>query len=334
MAIIWAMERLRKFLIGLHFHVITDCQALLHIDTLRTKNTQIVRWLNSIAEFDFEKHHHPGERIKHVDALSRAPVEEPNEILETATAYNTMVSENKILMYQRSDQLLAQKIKRLEKNEKSRSRREIGKVKYYVLREEILYKLDPADNTKELYVVPKVMRKAIVIKNHDLTSHFGIDRTIARIKNYYYFPGMRNHVRRHISACVECLFAKHKAGRQPGELHPIPVGNRPFEIVHLDHLGLFVSSSKGNKYILAAVCRLTKFSQLYAVRNVKASTTVHKIENFVNIVKIERDFNNSVSKTIGKTPFESLYGFTPRYNEVLARGLTELAETYRIPTEI
>lgn len=181
------------------------------------------------------------------------------------------------------------------------------------------------------------------------------------------------------------MIAKHRAGKQVGELNPIPGGYQPFAIVHLDHLGPFVTSTRGNVYILAAICRLTKFRQLYAVRNTKAATTVRKIDDFVNrfgapkrfindrgtcftsdtfkdfckrhgikitfnstkhaqangqverlnqtnlpalqtsltdfegrhwddgLIKLERDLNISECKTTGKTPFESLYGYIPRY---------------------
>ena len=130
--------------------------------------------------------------------------------------------------------------------------------------------------------MPRAMRKALVIKNHDFSSHFGVDRTVRRIRENDYFPKMRNYVRRHIASCIECLFVKHKTEKQAGELHPIPAGSRPFEVVHLDHLGPFLTSARSNKYILAAVCNITKFCQLYAVRNTKASTTVKQFEKFVD----------------------------------------------------
>lgn len=52
------------------------------------------------------------------------------------------------------------------------------------------------------------------------------------------------------------------------------------------------------------------------------------------IVEMERDLNTAICKTTGKTPFEALYGYIPRFNEGLARELTERSETYRIPQEI
>lgn len=218
--------------------------------------------------------------MRHVDALSRAPVEQPDENEMTGMMFSVSVHEVEILMYQRIDELLARKIKILEKNESERTRREKGEVNDYVLRDGVLYK--KVVTGKELYAVPRAMRKALVIKNHDLSSHFGVDRTLARIRNFYYFPRMKSYVRRHIASCIEFLLAKNKVGKQVGELHLIPVGKRPFEIVNVDHLGPFVSSTKKNKYILGAICNLTKFVQLYAVRDVKARTTVRKLEDLID----------------------------------------------------
>lgn len=81
--------------------------------------------------------------------------------------------------------------------------------------------------------MPRAMRKTLIIKNHDVSSHVDIAQVDAQ----------------DIASCVECLFTKHRASRQLGKLNPIPVGRRPFEIVHLDHSGLFVTSARGNSFI-------------------------------------------------------------------------------------
>lgn len=261
LAIVWALERLRPWVIGIPFKVITDCQALVYLNSLKTKNAQIVRWLGMIAEFDCEIHHRKGEHMQHVDALSRAPLNSDSSELEKGIVFNVLVHEDEILMHQCSDDKLKRKIQILGKPVQVRSRREKGEVLDYVLRNGLLYKID-GENRKELYVVPCSMRKAVVLKNHDFCSHFGLDRTIARIRNYYYFPGMRRYVRKHIASCIECILGKNKVGKQAGELHPIPVGKRPFEVINVDHLGPFVTTLKKNKYLLAATCNFTKFCQL------------------------------------------------------------------------
>lgn len=216
--------------------------------------------------------------MQHVDALSRAPTENAEYSIKDGLVYNVTVRKDEIMMYQHTDSDLSRKIRILEKHNNERTRREKGEILEYTLRNGMLYKIR---NNKELYVVPKAMRKAIVIKNHDISSHFSVERTLHQISEFYYFPKIRNYVKRHISACVECLYAKRKPGKQSGELHPIPPGQRPFEIVNIDHVGPFISTTRKNKYILAAICNLTKFVHLYAVRDTKGNTTIKKLNQFI-----------------------------------------------------
>lgn len=42
-AIVYCVERLRNFLIGIHFTVFTDCQVLVYLNTQKTGNSQIAR---------------------------------------------------------------------------------------------------------------------------------------------------------------------------------------------------------------------------------------------------------------------------------------------------
>ncbi|KAK9679868.1 hypothetical protein QE152_g39654 [Popillia japonica] len=51
----------------------------------------------------------------------------------------------------------------------------------------------------------------------------------------------------------------------------------------------------------------------------------------VHLKKIERDLNTSVNKSTGKSAFELLYGYIPRFKDGMFRSLTEDNETYRLP---
>lgn len=75
------------------------------------------------------------------------------------------------------------------------SKAELDSVKSYSLRDGILYRKAERDGIEIfLYIVPAAMRKAIAIKYHDYGSHFGIDKTLARVQTYYYFPRMRTYL--------------------------------------------------------------------------------------------------------------------------------------------
>lgn len=52
------------------------------------------------------------------------------------------------------------------------------------------------------------------------------------------------------------------------------------------------------------------------------------------LAKLERDVNATVSKTTGKTPYETLYGYVPRFDDGRAREVSGNCETYRLPEVI
>lgn len=82
--------------------------------------------------------------------------------MNTGTIFNVLLREDEIRMFQHSDEALARKISILKKDKKDQTRREIVEVKYYNLQDGLLYKVI---NREKRYVIPKAMRKAIVIKN-------------------------------------------------------------------------------------------------------------------------------------------------------------------------
>lgn len=117
---------------------------------------------------------------------------------------------------------------------------------------------------KPLLVVRKTMRKGVVIAAHDYGGHFSVDRTIAKITMDYLFAGLKQYVKQHIRMCLDCLTHKRPTGAKPGLLHPIPPEKRPFEIVHIDHLGPFETSKTKNCYLFVIADNLTKY--LHSIR--------------------------------------------------------------------
>lgn len=135
-AIYWATtKRLRSFLIPLKFTIVTDCQALVFLNTSRTKYPQVAQWAISLCDYNFTIRHRKGEQIAHVDALSRASFFDDNtqdvEIPEVLTISTTR--EDEILLHQRTDEKLNRLIKILEKLEEERLKDERGAVRDFRL---------------------------------------------------------------------------------------------------------------------------------------------------------------------------------------------------------
>ncbi|CAD7093550.1 unnamed protein product [Hermetia illucens] len=78
LAIVDSLERFRMFLIGKRFRVITDCAAITSTKNKTPLHPHIARWWLRLQEFDCEYIHRSADRMRHVDVLSRAPVEPPN----------------------------------------------------------------------------------------------------------------------------------------------------------------------------------------------------------------------------------------------------------------
>lgn len=58
--VIWTLDRLRPFLLGIRFTIITDCQSLVYLNVPKTTKSQVARWFEVLQEFDFEIKYRPG----------------------------------------------------------------------------------------------------------------------------------------------------------------------------------------------------------------------------------------------------------------------------------
>lgn len=71
LAIMKCLEKLRSFLLGIHFIIYTDCEAFQRTMTHKKATARVARWAIQLEEYDVEVKHRPGKAMAHVDALSR-----------------------------------------------------------------------------------------------------------------------------------------------------------------------------------------------------------------------------------------------------------------------
>jgi hypothetical protein len=115
-------------------------------------------------------------------------------------------------------------------------------------------------------VIKQPDHKEIIRAIHDL-AHSGKRRTLDKIKELYWWPGMMNHVSDYIESCDSCQRDKKPRHKYP--LNPIAVSG-PFEIVGIDHVGPLAKSKKGYEYIIVAQDYLTKWPIAEAVKTTNA----------------------------------------------------------------
>nr|CAI5831004.1 unnamed protein product [Callosobruchus analis] len=283
LCVIWAMERLRVYLIGQPFVVITDCSALRSTFSKKHMNPRVGRWWMKSLEFHFEIRHRPGRQMTHVDALSRNPVALAQEIdcvKSINCLMNTLEEDDWLCILQKEDPKLRLMMENIEKQEKS-SEDKREKYNEYEIKDGRLFK---KEDGKLLWVVPRKARCQIARKYHNELGHPGFEKTYKKMRGMFYFPRMRNYMKGFIGACIECLYNKVPGGKPQGKLHSIDKIGKPFHTMHLDHLGPFVKSQRGNSYILVAIDGFTKFTFLKAVKNTKSTVTVKALGDIVNLI--------------------------------------------------
>ncbi|KAL1442314.1 hypothetical protein MTO96_030859 [Rhipicephalus appendiculatus] len=150
--------------------------------------------------------------------------------------------EDQVLIIQRSDAVLTNLTRILEKPIKERNKEESVKVKNLRLKDGKLFYVE--GDGRLLFAMPKSMRETLCVKFHDLKGHFGTDRTVTKIKALCWFPRMKRYVDQHIRMCFQRLITKVPGGRSLDFFTPIPPGKRQFQVIHMDHVGPFVRCSK------------------------------------------------------------------------------------------
>ena len=102
-------------------------------------------------------------------------------------------------------------------------------------------------------------RLITALHSSPIGGHSGTRATYQRIKNIFYWPGLKAAVESFITACPICQRAKHENCLQPGLLEPLPIVDMAWHHVIMDFIeGL--PNSQGNEVILVVVDRFTKYA--------------------------------------------------------------------------
>ena len=110
-------------------------------------------------------------------------------------------------------------------------------------------------------VVPVRERQELIRQFHDslFAGHLGITRTIFRLLDRVYWPGLRRDVKTYIASCTICLAQKSPCPRRAPMGH-VEVGHR-WERVAMDLLDMSVTTARGNRYVLVMVDCFSRWTE-------------------------------------------------------------------------
>ena len=127
----------------------------------------------------------------------------------------------------------------------------------------------------------KKLKEKILWENHNFVDvgHLGQQRMMKLLKQNYWWPGLKEDIKKYIQECFKCQQNKVQHQWKPEELHPLEISQGPWQEISINIIGP-LPKSNGMDTIVVIMDRFTKMIWL------KSMTTNISLEE---IAKIYRD---------------------------------------------
>lgn len=252
LAVVEATQHFRVYLYGRQFTIFTDCNSLRATALKKELLPRVARWWVKLQDYDFQIQYRPGEKMKHVDYLSRN-VEEPVRIRFLKTS-EQLPTDTPLVEWQNRDAFCQQLRTRTQELPQ-----------YYEVGDYILY--------KEKCYVPSAARLIVMAKYHDESSHPGAEKMMKAMKQDIDWPGLGKCVRKYVVNCRSCLTGKTHTGKRNGLFQQQEKPMKRMDTWHIDHAGPLVRSH-GKTQILVVIDAYTKFVRFAAIAKKDANCTI------------------------------------------------------------
>lgn len=267
LAVVFCLEKFLEYVEGTEMTVYTDHSALTWLFKQKELSGRLARWVLALQQHHMKIKHLKGKSNVVADAISRFPIV---QILEVAALLDFI---------QPTGDAWYENLLNDVKLGSARSRR------YKQVNGKLLY--DPSINGRRLsnykwkLVVPKSSRDSVLSECHDdpKSAHFGVQKTIDRVMDRYYWPGLSRDVREYVKKCVVCRMSKHDNIKPPGLMGKFRNVHTPCQVISMDLLGPFPRSRLGHTNLLIFSDWLTKYPCIIPLRSAVAKNVVKHTES-------------------------------------------------------
>ena len=306
LALVHFVKYFRHYLYGKTFTIRTDHGSLRWLMKFKNPEGQLARWLEVLSSYSMKIEHRPGRLHGNADGLSRIPCKqcgrreqrsekEHHEHVSHIFSVDACDEVTDIGLSQDSDPEI-RLLKSWIKEETRPAFKDIASCSYFVkslwsqwerleLIDEILVRKWEVLGTDIIYwqaVIPLKQRRLVLKYSHDIkaSGHLGVTKTLKRIRQRYYWPGLQRDVRAYVVGCEKC--AKRK-GPNRTKIAPMQIvrSGYPMERIAVDILGELPRTENGNKYILVVGDYFTKWTECFPMPNMEAVTVARILVNEV-----------------------------------------------------
>lgn len=163
-------------------------------------------------------------------------------------------------------------------------------------------------NVRKL-ITNKYEKLQLIEKFHDnpiFGGHCGQTRLLKKLRASYMWKHMSRDVANFTRTCHKCQKNKIKIKR-PEPLVITPTPQKPFDIVCIDTIGKFPTSSEGHEYAVTIQCELTKYIVIIPIINKEAATVAACIvKNFILVYGPMKEIRTDMGTEYKNQVFENL----------------------------
>ena len=266
----WAIGKFHSYLWGTDkpFTLLTDHRPLEAMSKIHTKTLcRLKEQMNT--GYNFVIVYRQGEKNGGPDALSRNPVDSiATSIADTVKLQTEDKDINMIKEYLEGQWLPAKK---------DDAQKVMTMAPHCMMEEGVVYFIMRKQGLRErqLLYVPHPLRERLVegCHAHRLAGHVGTFKTVLRLQERYYWPGMTSEVTEYVKACRVCQRSKsHASQKTKVPLKPLEVLTEPGLRVHLDLFGPLRTSGQGKKHILVMTDAFSKYAECVAIPDKETKT--------------------------------------------------------------
>ncbi|XP_059223172.1 uncharacterized protein LOC131996977 [Stomoxys calcitrans] len=202
LAAMLCIKKFRAYVEGHEFTVITDHASLKWLMSQTDLSTRLARWALKLQGYRFKIEHRKGSQNIVPDALSRTNTDDLSEICGLSEIRN----ERGVFVDLKSEHFSSDDYKdllrRVDDNIDSTPDLKIIDGYLYRRTEHAVGEQRADDMIWKLWI-PKSMVPEVLQKHHDdpLSSHCGINKTLERIRRYYFWPNLVWDVKNYVNSC-------------------------------------------------------------------------------------------------------------------------------------
>ena len=284
LAMVWCITKLRPYLYGREFTLITDHHPLCWLNKQSSKNGRLDRWSLQLQEYSFDIKHTSGSSNCVANCLSRYPIQQPDDIVEEqlelmhgpshiVNTVGTTSFDSTLIRNEQYNDIIIKRIYENLSNGKQHSS--------YVLEDGLVCKIvyRTGRHILKLPYIPASMINQLLQAYHDspTSGHLGINKTWNKIRDRYFWPEMFKRIKEYVLSCTKCKQFKIDRTKSKGKLQPIEPPTGILDLMGLDFVGPVPQSTNGNKYILMCTDYLSRYAITQATTNCTSETAARFI---------------------------------------------------------